>query len=163
MHLPVRPLLSGFLAAALLSGAATAAPPPVPPAEVPPPPAIDDPGVTTPRDAAAQPGTAPVAPVRGDDPLAPLPKPDSRLVRDKASRQAAAERERVAASEVTTRRQGSDTVEEFRQNGQLWMIRIHPAQGPVQTFYSEGPGGRLMRNPNEGPIAPVYYTLYEWK
>jgi hypothetical protein len=23
--------------------------------------------------------------------------------------------------------------------------------------------GRLARDPNEGPVSPVYYTLYEWK
>ena len=55
MHLPVRPLLSGFLAAALLSGAATAAPPPVPPAEVP-------------RQLKERVGELPVLPAGGHDP-----------------------------------------------------------------------------------------------
>ena len=133
-----------------------------PPADIPPPPGLDDPGVSAVAPEPGQPTTA--EPRAGaEDAFAPLPKPDSRLVRDKASREAAANKERVAASEVTTRQQGADTVEEYRQNGRLWMVRIRPASGPEQTFYATDPSGRLVRDPNMGPVAPVYYTLYEWK
>lgn len=133
-----------------------------PPADVPPPPGLDDPGVAT-AAAPAQAEPAASAAATDEDASAPLPKPDSRLVRDKASREAAAERARMAASELTTRQQGADTVEEYRQNGRLWMVRIRPASGPEQTFYATDPSGRLIRDPNMGPVAPVYYTLYEWK
>jgi hypothetical protein len=133
-----------------------------PKADAPPPPGINDPGVTAvPADQAAP---APAAlPPANDDPLAPLPKPDSRLVRDKASRDGAANSERMAASEVTKRAQGDDTVEEYRQNGHVWMIRIVPQNGPMQTFMDNDGSGRLSRDPREGPVSPVYYTLYEWK
>ena len=47
---------------------------------------------------------------------------------------------------MTTRRQGDDTVEEYRQNGRLWMIKIRKPQGPVQTFYDEDNSGRLVRD-----------------
>ncbi len=130
------------------------------PADIPPPPAIDDPGVTTTPEAPPAPADAPAA--ASEDPLAPLPKPDARLVRDKASRDAAAEAQRTAASEVVKRRQGSDTVEEYRQNGRVWKIRIVPQHGPTQTF-TDVDGHGLWRDPREGPVSPVYYTLYEWK
>jgi hypothetical protein len=139
-----------------LSAAAIAAPPVK--SDLPPPPGLHEPtAASTPQAPAESAATA--APV--DDPLAPLPKPDARLVRDKASRDASPER--VAASEVTKRLQGKDTVEEYRQNGHLWMIKIIPVTGPTQTFLANDGSGRLVRDPKEGPVSPVYYSLYEWK
>ena len=152
-----------LLAACLAWGTATAAPPQQ--VEAPPPPGMDDPGVETDAtDAppAQDPATAPGEAV-SEDPLAPLPKPDARLVRDKASRESAATKERIAASDVTRRQQGQDTVEEYRENGRVWMIRIVRPNGPTQTFFANDGSGRLVRDPDEGPVSPVYYTLYEWK
>ena len=152
-----------LLAACLVCATAFAAPPQQ--VEAPPPPGIDDPGVAS--DVAQAPSVAndaaPAANPAVEDPLAPLPKPDSRLVRDKASRQAAAHSERIAASDVTRRQQGEDTVEEYRENGRVWMIRIVRPDGPAQTFFANDGSGRLVRDPDEGPVSPVYYTLYEWK
>lgn len=157
------PLLAALLAVAAVH--AFAAPPSdkPKPAEIPPPPGMNDPGSAAPTPV-AQDADAQSAPAQqAQDPLAPLPKPDNRLVRDKASRDAAANRQRIAASDVTKRQQGSDTVEEYRQNGRLWMIRIVPINGPIQTFVTNDGSGRLVRDPNEGPVSPVYYTLYQWK
>ncbi len=134
------------------------------PAEVPPPPGLNDPEATAPApQATPAAGDAATTPQPADDPLAPLPKPDARLVRDKASRDASTTQQRIAASQVTKRQQGSDTVEEYRQNGRIWMIRIVPINGPIQTFVTNDGSGRLVRDPREGPVSPVYYTLYEWK
>lgn len=165
MNPKIRPLFAALLAACLAGTApAIAAERKPPKAEVPPPPGLNDPGVGT--AAAPQAGTEQAAaqePAVVDDPLAPPPKPDARLVRDKASRDRAANAERVAASNVTTRQQGDDTIEEYRQNGRLWMIKIKRPNGPVQTFYDEDGTGRLVRDAREGPVSPVYFTLYEWK
>ena len=155
-------LSTSLLAACFACATAFAAPPQQ--VEAPPPPGIDDPGVEA--DAAAtaaaqDPASAPTETVN-EDPLAPLPKPDARLVRDKASRESAATRERIAASDVTRRQQGNDTVEEYRQNGRVWMIRIVRPTGPTQTFFANDGSGRLVRDPDEGPVSPVYFTLYEW-
>jgi hypothetical protein len=133
-------------------------------ADVPPPPGMNDPGVTTSDTQAAPPAEPSIAPSATDeDPLAPLPKPDARLVRDKASRDATPDAKRIAASEVTRRKQGADTVEEYREHGHLWMIKIVPVNGPSQTFLANDGSGRLVRDPREGPVSPVYYSLYEWK
>jgi hypothetical protein len=171
----IRSTIFAVFAALLLAGAtlpAQAADPVTPaprvPADVPPPPGIDDPGVNPVTPPSSVPGAARTEPVSEPQPAAdataPLPKPDTRLVRDKASRDAAAtsNAERISASEVTTRTEGSDTIEEYRQNGRLWMVRIVPANGPVQTFIDRDGRGRLTRDPSQGPISPVYYTLYEW-
>ena len=135
-------------------------------ADAPPPPGINDPGVSAATAPAGQPQGAatPAAATTTDsvaDPLAPLPKPDTRPVRDKAARDASATSERIAASDVTTRKQGDDTVEEYRQNGHVWMIRIVQPNGPTQTFM-DGGNGRLSNDPQQGPVAPVYFSLYEW-
>lgn len=155
----LRPLLASLC---LLASAALAAQeaPTLPKSDIPPPPGLNDPGVES-TPAAADAATPPAA-AADSDPLAPLPRPDARLVRDKASRDAADAR-RIAASDVTRRTEGSDTVEEYRQNGRLWMIRIVPQNGPTQTFVDPDGSGRLQRDPREGPVSPVYYTLYEWK
>jgi hypothetical protein len=144
------------------SALALAAPPAKPPkADIPPPPGLNDPGVSTPAAAAAADAATPAT--SAADPLAPLPKPDTRIVRDKAARDAAATSERVAASDVTTRTQGTDTVEEYRQNGHVWMIRIVPQNGgPSQTFMDTNGNGRLTNDNQQGPVSPVYFSLYEW-
>ena len=158
-----RAALSTSLLAACFACATTFAAPPQP-VDAPPPPGIDDPGVAS--DVAQAPpvtgDATPAARPAVEDPLAPLPKPDARLVRDKASRQASANSERIAASDVTRRQQGEDTVEEYRENGRVWMIRIVRPDGPAQTFFANDGSGRLVRDPDEGPVSPVYYTLYEW-
>lgn len=163
-----RPLFASALLAAGIALAvpnALAANPKSPKADIPPPPGMNDPGVGAPAQDAARPDAPAAAPAAAEDadPLAPLPKPDARLVRDKASRDAAANAQRIAASERTTRKQGDDTVEEYREHGHVWMIKIVPQNGPTQTFYDNDGSGRLMRDPREGPVSPVYYTLYEWK
>ena len=156
-------LPTSLLAACFAWATAAAAPPQQ--VEAPPPPGIDDPGVAT--DAANVPAVQDGAPATNEqvneDPLAPLAKPDARLVRDKASRETAATNQRIADSDVTRRQQGEDTVEEYRENGRVWMVRIVRPDGPTQTFFANDGSGRLVRDPDEGPVSPVYYTLYEWK
>src|SRR5512144_259164 len=95
-------------------------------ADAPPPPAINDPGVTASKPTAGAPAdaAAPADARATTDPLAPLPKPDTRLVRDRADRDPNAIAHRMAASEHTVRKQGTDTVDEYRENGKVWMIHI---------------------------------------
>ena len=141
---------------------AIAAPPSqAPKADVPPPPGINDPGVTAAPAQQAQPAADGSAPANAD-PLAPLPKPDTRLVRDRVDRDRDAMQRRMANSEHETRQQGDDTVDEYRQHGHVWMIRIQPRNGPVETFMDTTGNGRLTRDPQQGPVAPVYFSLYEW-
>lgn len=164
----------GIAALAAVSPVNAAEPPPPPsrtvPAGIPPPPGIDDPGVNPDHPAKAP---APAGATRAQksahsqsdsDPTAPLPKPDTRLVRDKASRTPAApDAARMAASDVRERKENGDTIDEYRENGGVWMIRVHPANGgPVRIYTDANGDGRLDRHPEDGPVSPVYYTLYEW-
>lgn len=150
------------IAAAFGMSAAIAAPPEqaVPKADIPPPPGMKDPGVSA-APAQAQAAAAAAQPADAD-PLAPLPKPDTRIVRDRVDRDPDAMNRRMANSEHVTRQQGTDTVDEYRQEGHVWMIRIQPQNGPVETFMDTTGNGRLTRDPQQGPVAPVYFSLYEW-
>lgn len=55
-----------------------------------------------------------------------------------------------------------DTVEEYRQNGRLTMVKVTPKRGAPYTLLDSNGDGRLDRKDAEGPVAPVYWTLYEW-
>ena len=139
-----------------------------PPASVPPPPGLNDPGVS-PAPVAAQGGAsaaggsalptvagsagaaASVAPARSASvfPRAALHH-DERDLRGEPP------------PTVDVRRHDGDTIQEYRVAGRVTMIRIIPKHGPVQTFYAD-PRGRLIPDPREGPVQPVYYTLYTWQ
>lgn len=118
----------------------------------PPPPGIDEAGVQS----------AP-APVTGNETLKPN-MPDTRPVRDKASRS----KDRTAAQieaksdSVTERTEGSDTITEYREKGKLRMVRIRPRNGPEHIYVDQNGDGRLDKDPLDGPVAPVYFTIYEW-
>lgn len=90
--------------------------------------------------------------------------PDTRLVRDKASRSKDLTASEIEArsDSITSHKEGTDTVTEYREKGKLRMIRIAPQNGPSQTYYDRNSDGRLDRNSMDGPVSPVYFTLYEW-
>ena len=64
--------------------------------------------------------------------------------------------------DVAIRKEGDDTIEEYRSSGRVSMIRITGKSGITQTYIDTDGDGRLEGNPKEGPVAPVYYKLYEW-
>ncbi|WP_324442831.1 DUF2782 domain-containing protein [Dokdonella sp.] len=139
-----------FCAALLLcfSASAGAAPPDQ---SAPPPPDINAKDVST-ADPVAEPESVTPA------------MPDTRLVRDRASRlnnRSASEIE-TSSDSVVERKEGSDTVREYREKGKLRMIRIVPQKGPAQTYLDRNGDGRLDHDPLDGPVAPVYFTIYEW-
>ena len=54
-------------------------------------------------------------------------------------------------------------VEEYRRNGHVYMVRVTPRNGVPQTYYeNDNASGSLSHDPQRGPVAPVYYTLFEW-
>jgi hypothetical protein len=58
--------------------------------------------------------------------------------------------------------ENGDVVEEYRQDGRLTMIKVRPLRGPEYTVLAANGDGRLERKDAEGPVAPIYWTLYEW-
>ena len=55
-----------------------------------------------------------------------------------------------------------DVVEEYRQNGKVYMVKVRPEKGVPYTIMDTNGDGRLDDSDGDGPVRPVYYTLYEW-
>ena len=55
-----------------------------------------------------------------------------------------------------------DVVEEYRLNGQVYMVKVRPKKGIPYTLHDTNGDGRLDAKDGDGPVRPVYYTLYEW-
>lgn len=126
----------------------------------PPPPGMDDPGVVTnPAPAAA----AEDAAQSGDADASLQPAmPDTSPVRSQASRKQTPEQIIASSDSVTERQQGSDTVKEYRKNGLLRMVHVVPQNGPEQMYMDHNGDGRLDRGLVDGPVSPVYFSLYQW-
>jgi hypothetical protein len=55
-----------------------------------------------------------------------------------------------------------DIVEEYRLAGRLYEVRVRPRVGVPYTLLDTNGDGRLNRRHDDGPVAPVFYTIYEW-
>ncbi|KGM51292.1 hypothetical protein N792_11130 [Lysobacter concretionis Ko07 = DSM 16239] len=52
-----------------------------------------------------------------------------------------------------------DVIEEYRVAGQLRVVKVTPARGPVYYLIDNDGDGR----PDDGaPVSPVYWKLFEW-
>jgi hypothetical protein len=59
--------------------------------------------------------------------------------------------------------ENGDQVEEYRQNGQVFMVKVTPKHAPAYYLYDDDRNGRLDRSDAEkNDISPVYWTIYEW-
>ena len=58
-----------------------------------------------------------------------------------------------------------DVVEEYRQGGEVYMVRVTPkGGGPAYTLMDSNGDGRLDKEDAEdaGGVSPVYYEIYSW-
>jgi hypothetical protein len=68
-----------------------------------------------------------------------------------------------AAPTVSIRTDGSgDIVEEYRQNGAIYMVKVRPTRGVPYMLLDTNGDGRLDTKDGDGPVRPVYWTVYEW-
>lgn len=120
-----------------------------------PPPTINDPGVDVskePAAAKADPNAstpAEVEPTRM--PGKPIPLP--RMPGDTGPSQ--------AMPDVEVKQQGDNTVQEFRQDGRVYMVVVTPKRGPTQTYMVDG-RGKLEDSQGRPPVGPVMYNVLEW-
>ncbi|NUO74264.1 MAG: DUF2782 domain-containing protein [Frateuria sp.] len=134
---------SAFVLAATLA-AAPAFAQSKPPVDVPPPPGMNDPGV---RPSAPAPASPAAAPAHGGTSLLPVtPAPI---------------KSGQPLPEVSVHRQGENTVQEYRRNGQLYMVVVTPPNGVAQTYMVD-PSGRLVDEHGQKPARPVMYKILEW-
>lgn len=98
------------------------------------------------------------APAPAPDP-APAPAPEAPIPPKEPP---PATDENVPTVTIRTTESG-DRVEEYRQNGQVFMVKVTPKNGVPYTLYDDNMDGRLDRSDAEkNDISPVYYTIYEW-
>lgn len=67
----------------------------------------------------------------------------------------------VPTVSIRTQENG-DRVEEYRQNGRLYMVKVTPRNAPPYYLLDTNGDGRLDAKDGEGRVAPVYWTIYEW-
>lgn len=67
----------------------------------------------------------------------------------------------VSGADVTARAQDNgDTVEEYRIQGQLRMVKVTPARGAPYYIYDRNGDGRM--DSDKDGTSPVYWKLYSW-
>lgn len=66
--------------------------------------------------------------------------------------------------EVTIKRRGEERVEEYRVNGQLYMVKITPAKGlPYYLMDTDGDGSLDSRRGDLDPMLLVpHWTIFRW-
>jgi hypothetical protein len=67
---------------------------------------------------------------------------------------------------VTIRQEEERTIEEYRMNGQVYMVKVTP-KGGVPYYYIDSDGdGRLELDMDKqalNPVQPVYWKIKEWE
>lgn len=66
---------------------------------------------------------------------------------------------------VVIRETEDERIEEYSQNGRVYMVKITPIKGPAYYYLDENGDGQLELQPTdkgEGPVRPVYWKLKEW-
>ena len=72
--------------------------------------------------------------------------------------------EELEPSVVITEREGQ-RIEEYSQNGRVYMIKITPLKGPVYYYLDEDGDGQLELRESDrklNPVQPVFWKLKEW-
>jgi len=73
--------------------------------------------------------------------------------------------EEIVPSVVITEREG-ERVEEYSQDGRVYMVKITPIKGPAYYYLDEDGDGQLELSESDrakhGPVRPVYWKLKEW-
>lgn len=63
-----------------------------------------------------------------------------------------------------TEREG-ERIEEYKQNGRVYMVKITPVKGPAYYYLDDDGDGELELRPTDrklNPVRPVYWKLKEW-
>ena len=72
--------------------------------------------------------------------------------------------EEIEPSVVITEREG-ERVEEYYQNGRVYMVKITPVKGPAYYYLDEDGDGELELRESDrklNPVQPIYWKLKEW-
>jgi hypothetical protein len=60
--------------------------------------------------------------------------------------------------------ESGDVIEEYREGGRIYMVRITPVRGKPYYLYDDDRNGRMDRtDADKAGVSPVYWTVYEWE
>ncbi|WP_430392363.1 DUF2782 domain-containing protein [Dyella sp. 20L07] len=121
----------------------------------PPPPGMNDPGVKAAAPVAAP---APAPSAKSPQPSADTAAPMSQSASSSSDQPRDARGD--TPPQVTVRKQGDDTVQEYRRSGQLYMVVVTPKAGIPQTYMVDQKGA--WTNQAGEPVKPVMYKVMEW-
>lgn len=136
-----------LIAAALLAGPAGVAATEAPPTEILAR-AGDEGEKVLPRESVTTTEPDRPEPIRDEAPIPPKARPDDEI-----------------GPGVTIRTEGGTRIEEYREGGRVYMVRVVPEVGVPYSYIDTDGDGRLEGDPGtlRGGVKPVYYTLYEWE
>jgi len=72
--------------------------------------------------------------------------------------------EEIEPGVVITEREG-ERIEEYSQNGRVYMVKITPVKGPAYYYLDEDGDGQLELRESDramNPVQPVYWKVKEW-
>ncbi len=126
-----------------------------------PPPGMNDPGVNPSREpmssstSASAPASTPAELEPSHMPSKPIPMP--KMPGTQPARDAGGQ----PPPEVAVHREGDNTIQEYRQNGRVYMVVVTPKVGPQQV-YSVDPDGHMLDPNGQPPVKPVMYKIMQW-
>ncbi|WP_225737306.1 DUF2782 domain-containing protein [Dyella acidiphila] len=66
-----------------------------------------------------------------------------------------------APPDVSVHQEGDNTIQEYRQNGKVYMVVVTPKFGPQQ-IYNVDPDGHMLNQNGQPPVKPVMYKIMQW-
>lgn len=124
-----------------------------------PPPGMNDPGVNPSREPAAASTSKPVSSPAEIEPShlpgKPIPVPKV------AGVSGAHDANGQPPPDVAVRQEGENTIQEYRQNGRVYMVVVTPKHGPQQ-IYNVDPDGHMLDPNGQPPVKPVMYKVMQW-
>src|SRR5688572_27399493 len=118
---------------------------------------------------AQSPGERPLpgqsAPAAKPKPAAAAPAPDRKLqpIPEPPPPPAGFELDASLEPQVTIQRRGTDTVEEFRIRGRLYMVKVTPAHGvPYYLIDEKGVGDFTRRDSYDTGTRPPMWVIHQW-
>ena len=123
-----------------------------PPGNALPPPAINTPGTRAVAPARSATAQSPATGVESAQSTALPTLQDAGTARDARNE---------PPPEVRVYQQGTDSVQEYARNGQIYMVVVTSKAGIVQTYMVD-PEGRLVDEHGQKPVRPVMYKVLEW-
>jgi hypothetical protein len=108
-----------------------------------------------PSDAAAQRQPAPATPARKPPTLQPIPEPPPPPP--------GMELDPALEPQITIQRRGTETVEEFRLNGRLYMVKVTPSHGkPYYLIDNVGRGEFYRVDSYDTGTRPPMWVIHQW-